>query len=238
MFSGWNGSFSLEDLGYPIAEVSRDGAVVLTKPANTGGAVTTETVSEQLIYEIGDPEHYLTPDVDADFSQVVLEQIGKDRVAVRNAGGRPAPERYKVSMAYRDGYMASGTLVICGHGAARKAREAGQLILSRLKAAGADPERSHMEVLGTGDTLPGVWVWPRNDGPLEVVLRVSVHDHSREKLERFVREFSPLAGSGPPGVTGYTGPRSKPYPVFAYWPTTVSRGLVSPVVEVRPASEW
>jgi hypothetical protein len=238
MFSGWNGSFSLDDLGYPIAEISGDGEVVLTKPAKTGGAVTTETVAEQLVYEIGDPEHYLTPDVDADFSRVELEQLGADRVGVRNASGGPAPERYKVSMAYRDGYMASGTLVVCGHGAAGKAREAGKLILSRLKAAGAGPERSHIEILGTGDTLPGVWVWPKNDGPLEVVLRVSVHDPSREKLERFVREFSPLAGSGPPGITGYTGPRSKPYPVFAYWPTTVSRDRVFPVVDVRSASEW
>lgn len=238
MFSGWDGSFSLENLGYPIAEVSDDGAVVLTKPANTGGAVTVDTVAEQLVYEIADPAHYLTPDVDADFSRVELAQVGEDRVAVRNANGRPAPPRFKVSMAYRDGFMASGTLVVCGHGAAKKARETGKLILSRLKAAGAAPERSHIEVLGTGDTLPGVWVWPYNDGPLEVVLRVSVHDPSREKLERFVREFSPLAGSGPPGITGYTGPRSKPYPVFAYWPTTVSRERISPIVEVRQAAEW
>jgi hypothetical protein len=139
-------------------------------------------------------------------------------------------------MAYRDGYMAAGTLVICGANAARKARAAGELILSRLKEAGVHLARTHVECLGTGDTLPGVW--PRNDDALEVVLRVSVHDPSREAVERFVREFSPLVGSGPPGVTGYTGPRPKPYPVFAYWPTTVSRDRVAPVVEVHAANEW
>lgn len=236
MFSGWTGQFSLDTVGYPIAEISAAGDVTITKPAGTGGAVTVETVAEQLVYEIGDPAHYLTPDVDADFSRVELQQSGPDRVSVLQAGGHPAPPRYKVSMAYRDGYMASGTLVLCGHQAARKARAAGEMILARLKSAGASPARSHIECLGTGDTLPGVWA--RNEDVLEVVLRVSAHDPSREVLERFVREFSPLVGTGPPGVTGYTGPRPRPYPVFAYWPTTVSREHVTPVIDVRPADAW
>lgn len=236
MFSGWTPSLSLKDLGYPIAEISEEGSIVLTKPAGTGGAVTVDTVAEQLVYEIGDPAHYLTPDVDADFSQVELRQLGPDRVAVLNANGGPAPPRYKVSMAYRDGYMASGTLVLCGPQAARTARAAGELILSRLKEAGVTFARSNVECLGTGDTLPGVW--ERRDEALEVVLRVSVHDPSREAAERFVREFAPLAGSGPPGVTGYTGPRSKSYPVFAYWPTTIARDKLKPVVEVHHADDW
>ncbi len=236
MSSGWTRALSLENLGYPIAEISDEGQVVITKPAGTGGAVTTETVAEQLVYEIGDPSHYLSPDVDADFSQIRLTQHGPDRVEVAGARGNAAPERLKISMSYRDGYMASGTLVVCGAHAAAKARTCGELILSRLKAAGVNLARTHIECLGTGDTLPGVW--QRNDDALEVVLRVSAHDPSREALERFVREFSPLVGSGPPGVTGYTGPRAKPYPVFAYWPTTIARERVSPVVEVRAANQW
>jgi Acyclic terpene utilisation family protein AtuA len=236
MFSGWNESLSLSNLGYPIAEISEEGGIAITKPAGTGGAVTPETVAEQLVYEIGDPAHYLTPDVDADFSNVELQQAGADRVTVLRANGHPAPPTYKVSMAYRDGYMASGTLVICGANAARKARMAGELILARVKAAGVNLARTHIECLGTGDTLPGVW--PRNDDALEVVLKVSAHDPSRESLERFVREFSPLVGSGPPGVTGYTGPRPKPYPVFAYWPTTIARDRVAPIVDVKAACDW
>lgn len=236
MFSGWNEALSLDNLGYPIAEISEDGAVAISKPAGTGGAVTPETVSEQLVYEIGDPAHYLTPDVDADFSNVELQQEGPDRVTILRASGRPAPPTYKVSMAYRDGYMASGTLVVCGAHAARKARTAGELILARVKAAGINLARTQIECLGTGDTLPGVW--SRNDDALEVVLKVSAHDPSREALERFVREFSPLVGAGPPGVTGYTGPRPKPYPVFAYWPTTIARDRVAPIVDVRAASDW
>lgn len=236
MFSCWTPEISLHNLGYPIAEISDSGEFSVTKPVGTGGLVSVETVAEQLVYEIGDPGHYLSPDVDADFSHVQLSQSGPDRVDVRGARGHPAPPRLKVSMAYRDGYMASGTLVVCGDQAAVKARACEELILSRLKAAGVHLQRTNIECLGTGDTVPGVW--RRSDDALEVVLRVCVHDPSREAVERFVREFSPLVGSGPPGVTGYTGPRAKPYPVFAYWPTTVGRERLSPVVEVREAAAW
>lgn len=236
MYSGWQPDLSLDNLGYPIAEISDAGQFFITKPAGTGGEVSVDTVAEQLVYEIGDPAHYLTPDVDADFSKVRLEAVGPDQVAVTGARGNPAPARLKVSMAYRDGYMASGSLVVCGDQAALKARACGELILLRLRSAGVNLARTHIECLGTGDTLPGVWQRP--EGVVEVVLRVSVHDPSREAVERFVREFSPLAGSGPPGVTGYTGPRPKPYPVFAYWPTTIARERVQPVVDVRSAIEW
>ncbi len=236
MFSGWTPGLSLDNLGYPIAEISDAGQVVITKPDVTGGIVSTHTVAEQLVYEIGDPAHYLTPDVDSDFSHVQLAQNGPDRVEVSGAKGNSAPPRFKVSMAYGDGFMASGTLVVCGDQAAAKARACGELILSRLRTAGVNLARTHIECLGTGDTLPGVW--KRTDDALEVVLRVSVHDPSRAAVERFVREFSPLAGAGPPGVTGYTGPRPSPYPVFAYWPTTIARERVTPVVEVHTAANW
>jgi hypothetical protein len=236
MYSGGREQFSLENLGYPIAELNGAGDVCITKPAETGGAVTVATVAEQLVYEIGDPACYMTPDVAADFSGVELAVAGQDRVAVHGAKGRPAPDRYKVSAAYRDGYMAAGTLVVCGAEAADKARRCGQLILERLRIAGVRLRHAHVECLGTGDTLPGVW--PRRDDLQEVVLRVSIHAEDREAAQRFTREFAPLVGSGPAGVTGYTGPRPSPYPVFAYWPTTVSRHLVVPIVDVRSAREW
>src|SRR5262245_1487090 len=236
MFSGWTPGLPLENLGYPIAEISDAADIVITKPEGTGGAVTTDTVAEQLVYEIGDPAHYLTPDVDADFSHIELMQAGPDRVQVSGSKGTSAPPQFKVSMAYRDGYMASGTLVVCGDKPEVKARACGELILSRLRTAGVNLARTHIECLGTGDTLPGVW--RRTSDAQEVVLRVSVHDPSREALERFAREFSPLVGTGPPGVTGYTGPRPKPYPVFAYWPTTVARAHVAPIVEVCSAQAW
>ncbi len=236
MYSDWTASISLGDIGYPIAEISDDGSVVVTKPNGTGGAVTVGTVSEQLVYEIGDPEHYLTPDVDTDFSHVRLEQIGPDRVAVRDARGRTAPETLKVSISYQDGFLGSGTIVITGPQAIIKSEAAAEAIKRRLKSAGVFPQRMNFELLGAGDVLPGMAARPVD--PPEIVLRLSVHDPSRAVVDRSLRELVPLVTSGPPGVTGYAGGRAKAHGVLSYWPSTIARTRVSPVVEVQSAHEW
>ncbi len=236
MYSDWTKTIELSGVGYPIAEVAEDGSTVITKPAGTGGTVATGTVAEQLVYEIGDPAHYLTPDVDVDFREITLRQESPDRVAVAGVRGGPPPERYKVSLCYSDGYAASGTLVICGRDAMEKARRCAEMLFQRVRRAGFDLARTHMECLGAGDSLPGIW--PRREEPWEVVLRVSAHNPSREAVERFTRELAPLVASGPPGVTGYTGARAKPHRVLAYWPSVISRALARPVVDVRPAKEW
>lgn len=244
MFSDWTEALSLTDVGYPIAELDETGNVTVTKPDGTDGEVSVGTLSEQLIYEIGDPKHYLTPDVDADFSEVRFTQIAKDRVNMHGAKGRPAPMRYKVSLAYRDGYAVSTMLIIAGRNAEQKARACGELILNRLKLAGALPKQTNVEILGVGDSLPGVWSkiksYSSNEPVVsgEVVLRLSARDPKREVLERLVRDISPLVTSGPPGVTGYTGPRAKPYPVLAYWPTTIDRDHVTASIQVRTAKDW
>jgi hypothetical protein len=129
-----------------------------------------------------------------------------------------------VSIAYRDGYTASGTLVIAGPGAPAKARACGGIILARLRRAGAEPRHSNVECLGAGDCVPGVTP-PVADAP-EVVLRVTVRDDRRAVVERFTRELAPLVTSGPPGVTGYTTGRPAVREVFAYWPALVPRGAV------------
>jgi hypothetical protein len=214
---------SLADVGYPIAEIAEDGSFTISKPAVSGGAVNVETVSEQLLYEVGDPAAYLTPDVTADFTSVQLSEQSADVVSVTGARGKPAPERYKVSIAYRDGYAASGTLVIAGPGAADKARKVGEMILARLRRAGAAPEHHLIECLGAGDSLPGVL--PRGDPP-EVVLRLSIRDNRKAIVERFSRELAPMVTSGPPGVTGYTTGRPAVREVFAYWPALIDRAAV------------
>jgi acyclic terpene utilization AtuA family protein len=221
---------NLADVGYPIAEVAEDGSFVLTKPAGTGGAVNRETISEQLLYEVGDPAAYLSPDVTADFTTPSLTEIAADAVRIASARGKPATSTYKVSAAYRDGFMASGTLVIAGPGAVGKALRCGEIVLERLARAGAAPTHSHIECLGSGEILAGR-PEPGLDPP-EVVLRVAVRDPRRAIVERFSKELAPLVTSGPPGVTGYTTGRPAVREVFAYWPALIPKNLLSPAVRV------
>jgi hypothetical protein len=225
----WQDAPRLADVGYPIAEVEADGRFRLTKPSDTGGAVNVETVSEQLLYEVGDPARYLTPDVVADFTSVELAQAGPDVVEVRTAAGRPATEDYKVSIAYRDGYTAGATLTVFGPDAAVKARRAGEMLLDRVRRAGYDLERTHVEVLGAGGVVSGVH--PPPQGLMEAVLRVAVHDSRQAAVERFTKEFAPLVTSGPPGVTGYTTGRPAVREVFAYWPALIAKSAVRPRVQ-------
>lgn len=221
-------STRLAEVGYPVADVAADGSFTLTKADGTGGAVNYETAAEQLLYEVGDPARYLTPDVVADFTTPTLRENGPDAVEVAGACGRPATNSYKVSVAYRDGYTSAGTLVIAGPGAARKARLSGAVILDRLRQAGVSFEASYVEVLGAGDSVPGVL--PVADPP-EVVLRVAVRDPRKAAIERFTKEFAPLVTAGFPGTTGYTTGRPAVREVFAYWPALIAKSAVTPTVE-------
>jgi hypothetical protein len=241
MWCDWWQAPDLANVGYPIADIDADGSFIITKPENTGGAVNTETVAEQLLYEVGDPAAYLTPDVVADFASVSLAETGPNMVRVENARGLSATQFYKASIAYRDGYVASGTLVIAGPHAVDKARLAGSMILERVKRGGYDLERTNIECLGSGDCVPGLFspatsvdqiLRPLNDPP-EVVLRVSAHDSRKSAIERFAKEFAPLVTSGPPGVTGYTTGRPPVREVFAYWPALIAKSVCRPKVEVH-----
>jgi hypothetical protein len=230
LWCNWQEIDDLAGVGYPFVDIEPDGSFVLGKPAGTGGAVNRETVSEQLLYEVGDPAGYLTPDVVADFTSVELREAGPDQVRVTSARGRPATDTYKVSIAYRDGYASSGTLVVAGPGAPAKARKCGEVLLGRLKRAGATPRHTDVQCLGAGDSAPGVLPAPA-DAP-EVVLRLAVRDPKKAIVERFTKEFAPLVTAGLPGVTGYTAGRPPVREVFAYWPALVAKSVVSPTVEM------
>lgn len=230
LWCNWADAPDLGSVGYPIVEIGPDGTFEITKPDNTGGAVNRETVSEQLLYEVGDPAAYLTPDVVADFTQVSLEEIAADRVRVTTRTGKPATDSYKVSIAYRDGYAASGTLLVCGPNSIAKAKKSGAMLLERLARAGSAPEFSNVECLGGGDCVPGV-IRAAGDPP-EVVLRVSVRDSRRAVVERFTKEIAALVTSGLPGTTGYTGGRPQVREVFAYWPALIAKNAVTPTWSV------
>lgn len=223
-------STNLAQVGYPIAVVNDDGSMTVTKPEKSGGAVNVETVSEQLLYEVGDPAHYFTPDVIADFTSVTLRESEVDQVAVSGSRGRTASETYKVSIAYRDGYTAAGMLTFLGPRAAAKARQSGEIVLDKLRQAGVTFQNSHIEVLGGGSVVPGV-ITPSLE-PVETVLRVAVRDASKSNLERFAKEFAPLVTSGFAGTTGYTTGRPQVREVFAYWPSLIAKSAVNPTVEI------
>jgi hypothetical protein len=230
LWCGWRDIADYAGIGYPIAEMEANGDFTITKPPGTGGRVNRETVAEQLLYEVGDPAAYLTPDVTADFTSVTLSETGDDVVRVTGARGRPAPDSYKVSIAYRDGWAAAGTLVVAGPEAARKGRLCGAIVLERLRRAGVVPEHSHVETLGAGACLPGAAKDPCD--PPEVVLRLAIRDHRRSVVERFSKELAPLVTSGPPGATGYTTGRPQLREVLAYWPALIARKAVPPRVHL------
>jgi hypothetical protein len=219
----------LEDaahIGFPVVEVSEDGSLVVTKPGGTGGAVTRKTVTEQLLYEIGDPANYISPDCHVDFTSLTLHEEGENRIGVRDVTGRPPTDTYKVSATYQDGWWAQGMLTLFGRDAVKKAERCGEIIFTRLKDAGFDYARTNVEVIGANACAGGAVTAPAN--LMETVLRVSVADPRKEAVQRFAREIAPLVTSGPQGTTGYAAGRPKPSPVFAYWPCLIEKERVQP----------
>jgi hypothetical protein len=225
-FTDWRRVPRYERIGYPVLEVFPDGSFIVTKHGDTGGLVTVRTVKEQLVYEMGDPRSYITPDVVADFATVRLEQAGRDRVRVWGVRGRPAPDSLKVSASYFDGWKASGSLILSGPEAVAKARAFADLFWARLGLAFA---ATHTELVGHS----ACWgpLAPPTDPP-EVLLRLSVRDPDQKKIEQFARMVPAVILSGPPGVA-VTGGRADVDQVVAYWPALVPRERVKPTVVTR-----
>ncbi len=218
--------------GYPIIEATADGSFVVTKHAHLGGRVTWATVTEQLVYEMGDPADYITPDCVADFGTVRVSDLGGDRVRVSGVTGGPRTDLLKVSIAYQDGFKATGSLTYAGPDALAKARRADDVLRARLARAGLEFEEVRTEFVGAGACLglePGPWA---ADLP-EVGLRVGVRAADRAPVEAFTREIAPLILAGPPSVTGFAGGRPRVQEVMAYWPALIERSAVESELRVE-----
>jgi hypothetical protein len=187
-------------------------------------------VAEQLVYEMGDPHSYITPDVVADFTTIHLEQAGADRVRVFGIEGRPATDKLKVSIAYRSGFKAVGTLVYSWPDALEKAELADKVLRERLASLGLRFDQVLTEFVGSSATH-GPLAGGGREAP-EVQLRIGVRANDRAAVERFTRELAPLVLNGPPSVTGFAGGRPKVEEIVAYWPALVDKRVVQTTVQV------
>jgi len=232
-FTDWGKVDDFIDIGFPIIEAKPDGDFYVTKHEDTGGLVSEQTVKEQLLYEIGDPKEYITPDVIADFTSINLEPAGENRVHVYGIEGRPETETYKISASYNDGYKLSSTLVYSWPGALKKARKAGEILLGRAEALGLDFDDFRVEYVGVnGCNEQPITVELMEEEHNEVQMRVSLSGKSKEDLDRFGKEVAPLILTGPSGVTGFAGGRPKASEIVAYWPALLDKEAVTPQIRI------
>jgi len=228
----WQSIENMAEIGFPIAEAFPNGEVIITKHEGTGGKVSYETVAEQLVYEIGNPKEYITPDCVADFTSIELEDEGNDRVKVYNVKGLPATEYYKVSCSYSDGYSTAGSLTYSWPQALSKAKAADKILRKRLDNLNLHFDEIRSEFIGYNSTHETLAKELDEDNINEIVLRVAVRSHEEDAVKRFGQEIAPLILTGPPSVTGFAGGRPKPSEVIAYWPALIPKKLVEPKVKI------
>ncbi len=230
----WRLSGDWDNIGFPIAEVSSDGGFVVSKPDNTGGLVSFGTVAEQMLYEIGDPQAYLLPDVSCDFSMVKIEEIGKDRVKLSNAKGRPPTDTYKTSATYEDGFRLGMYTTIGGIDAAAKAEKTGEAVLKRCSRMFRemnlpDFTETSIEVVGAEASYGP---HSRARSVREVVLKLAAKHAVPKALDMLVREMTSAATAMAAGTCGLAGNRPKASPVVRLYSCLVAKRDVSVAVHM------
>lgn len=234
-FTDWRLVPDYDNMGFPIAEVSADGSFVLGKPDNTGGLITTATVAEQMLYEIGDPRAYMVPDVVCDFTQAKYEQVGKDRVKVSGAKGRPATDTYKVSTTFPDGYKFSSIFMLGGREAAAKGKHSAEMIIKKtrrmLGEKGMPDFRDvSIEVIGAEATYGP---HSRATDSREVVVKIAAKHEQKEALGLLGREIAPMSTGGVVGLAGSFGAgRVAPAPVIRMFSCLVPKSQVPVTIDL------
>ena len=226
----WQDIPGMADIGYPIVEAEPDGSFAVTRHSAAGGRVNSQVVKEQLLYELGDPRNYITPDCVADFTTIRLEDCGPDRVRVTGIRGGPRPPTLKLSISYANGWKAIGTLVYSWPQALEKARAADRIVRQRLAALGLAFDEIYTEYFGV-NACHGAAA-PPNPDPPEVQVRIGVRGYDRKAVDRFTRELIPLVLNGPPGATGFGEGRPVVREIVAYWSALVPREEIRTRVEV------
>ena len=234
-FTDWRLVPDYDNMGFPVAEVSSDGAFVLSKPENTGGLISTATVAEQMLYEIGDPRAYIVPDVVCDFTEARYEQVGKDRVRVSGARGRPPTDSYKVSTTFPDGFKFSSIFMLGGREAAEKGRHSAESIVKKTRRMFRDKGMPDfrdvsIEIIGSEATYGP---HSRARDSREVVVKIAARHEQKEALALLGREIAPMSTGGVVGMTGSFGAgRVSPSPVIRMFSCLVSKSAVPVTIDV------
>ena len=227
--SDWMDLKNLENVGYPIAEIFSDGTSIISKPKHSSGAVTCRTVSEQLLYEIGDPTAYITPDCVVDLSNTTLQQVGANQVLVSASKGFEQTKTLKISASHKDGWMVAAELLVPGPNARKKAEHVDEILRSRLMHL--RKMDIHAEFLGAQAlTPPGL----RNMmlEPSEIVIRWTATSENKNDLSEFSRSIAPLVLTGPAGICGYSA-RTRPREILRFFPTILERNLIEQHVQIK-----
>ena len=228
----WQSIPDMANIGYPIVEAEPDGSFSVTKHPAAGGRVNLDSVKEQLLYELGDPRRYITPDCVADFTSIRLAPAGPDRVRVSGIRGAERPPSLKLSIAYANGWKAIGTLVYSWPQALEKAKAADQIVRARLAALGLKFDEIYTEFFGV-NACHGAAA-PPNPDPPEVQIRIGVRGPDKKAVDRFTRELIPLVLNGPPGATGFGEGRPPVREIVAYWSALIPREEITTQVQVFP----
>ena len=227
----WRSIPDLAHIGYPIAEVWENGDAVISKAPGTGGRVNFDTLREQLLYEVHDPRHYLTPDVDVDMTTLRMEEIGPDEVRVTGATGRPAPEMLKIVAGYEDGVMGQAMLGYAWPDALAKAQLAAEIIKQQMVEVGLKAEEAVIEYVGY-NSIHGPLADSTHARDLnEVYLRIAVRCADKKEAAKLGRLFPPLALSGPPFIGG-AGGMIEPRGLLGIWPTLAPRSVIEEYIRV------
>ncbi|WP_218575022.1 acyclic terpene utilization AtuA family protein [Reyranella sp. CPCC 100927] len=234
-FTDWRLVPDYDNMGFPIAEVSEDGSFVLSKPDGTGGLITTATVAEQMLYEIGDPRAYMVPDVACDFTNARYEQVGKDKVRISGVKGRPPTDSYKVSTTWPDGYKFASVFMLSGIDAVAKGRHSAEMIVKKTRRMFreknlGDYREVSIEVIGGEDTYGP---HSRAIDAREVVVKIAARHDQKEALSLLGREIAPMATGGVVGMSGSFGAgRVAPSPVIRMFSCLVPKAMVPVTVDI------
>ena len=232
-YTDWRDVQDFAHIGFPVVEAYEDGSFVVTKHDGTGGLINVESVTSQLLYELGDPARYLSPDCIADFTSIHMAQDGPNRVKVHGVKGLPPTDSFKVSMSFANGYKILTTLCISGPDAIEKAHIVSDMVFTRMKMLGADiPEDDRfLELFGSNVLYKGIVESP--DQPHEILMRLGAKGMDADKLNVMSSEIAPVLTSGPPGITGFAAGRSRASEVVGYWPALINKDKIETTVKVE-----